>query len=739
MAILAVVGFGVFIAADDLTVVSTMLRPIIGDLGIVLPDGLDDAAWIVNAYLIAYVSVMPFMGRLSDIVGRRKVYIGALTLFLIGSIMIPFTTSMGPFLFGRVLTAIGGGALVPVGMAVVGDVFAEKRRARALGTLGAIDTLGWVWGPLYGAMLVRFLSWKWQFYTNIPLAVIGIAAAWWALAAFDKPVRRSKIDWAGATTLTIALVAVNLALLGSAEIQSVTGLEELTGSGGDWLRWLYIVAAIAAVAFVVIERRSDDPLIDFSLFRGRNLTSAVIINFLVGAALVIAMVDVPLFVNMVEVNVERSAVIAGWVLSALTAAMAVTSYLGGRITERTWYRPPVLIGLGAAAAGFLLMGAGWTVDTAYWTMAWQLALLGAGFGFVIAPTSAAVVDGAPADRRGTAASLVVVVRLIGLSVGLSGLTAWGLFRFNQFRQNVDLPPLGDPGYTEALSTAQAEVTTSALAETFLAAAVVIGIAFAVALMMRRTPTATPDLVPPAETPTTADDTTTLELPAQQPAQQGDPMKDFVNRNIVAVLGTLGGLVVLSLLLNVVLLARASNVSNDVAQNAADIERVEGGAAIFASQVTGLQSQLADLAPTVSAGLDEAIAGLEAFATSTIDFTVDINETIPINTTIDLNRTLSVPINETIPLEQTIDTTVTVAGPFGIDIPLDITIPVAVDVPIVLDVDIPINEQIPITTEIPVVLSVPLSVDVAGTELARLAESLQAGLASFQAVMAGLAG
>ena len=217
------------------------------------------------------------------------------------------------------------------------------------------------------------------------------------------------------------------------------------------------------------------------------------------------------------------------------------------------------------------------------------------------------------------------------------------------------------------------------------------------------------------------------------------MRDFINRNIVVVLGTLGGLVVLSLLLNVVLLARASNVSSDVAQNTADIERVEAGAAIFASQVTGLQSQLADLAPTVSAGLDEAIVGLEAFAGSTIDFNVDINETIPIDTTIDLNRTLSVPINETIPLEETINTTVTVAGPFGIDIPLDISIPVAVDVPIVLDVDLPVDEQIPITTEIPVVLSVPLSVDVAGTELARLADSLQAGLASFKSVMEGLAG
>jgi MFS family permease len=415
--------------------------------------------------------------------------------------------------------------------------------------------------------------------------------------------------------------------------------------------------------------------------------------------------------------------------------MAVTSYVGGRITERTWYRPPVLIGLAAAAAGFLLMGAGWTVDTAYWTMAWQLALLGAGFGLVIAPTSAAVVDGAPDDRRGTAASLVVVVRLIGLSVGLSGLTAWGLFRFNQFRQNIELPALGDPGYQEALQAAQAEVTTSALAETFLAAALVIGVAFAIALMMRRDRTAAPDLLPATSDPATTVDAAAVA--ATNP--QGDQMKDFLNRNLVAVLGILGGLVAISLILNVVLMTRASGVSSDIAQNTADIERVEAGAAIYASQVTGFQTQLAELAPAVGAGLDEAIVGLETFATSTIAFNVDINETIPINTSIDLSRTITVPINESILLEETIDTTVTVAGPFGIDIPLDISIPVSVEVPIVLDVDIPVDEQIPITTTVPVQFSIPLEVEVAGTELAFLAESLGSGLASFKIVMAGLGG
>lgn len=484
-AILAVVGFGVFVAADDLTVVTTMLRPIIADLGIILPDGLDDAAWIVNAYLIAFVAVMPFMGRLSDVIGRRRVYIGAFTLFLAGSIMIPLTNSLGPFLVGRVLTALGGGAMLPVGMAVVADVYRERRRARALGVLGAIETLGWVWGPLYGALLVRFLNWRWQFWMNIPLAVIGIAAAWWALAEFDKPGTRLRVDWAGAFTLTLALVSLNLALLGSAEVQSVSGLEELTGSDGSELRWFYLLAVVAAAAFAIIQGRSDDPLIDFSLFRGRNLKAAVGVNFLVGAVLVIAMVDVPLFVNVVEIDLERSALIAGGVLSALTATMAVTSYLGGPLTERTWYRPPVLIGLAAATVAFMLMGLGWKVNTSNALMALELALLGAGLGLVIAPTSAAVVNAAPPDRRGTAASLVVVMRLFGLSVGLSALTAYGLFRFNQLRASLLLPPITSRGYVDALRTAQTELTTKALTETFVAAAVIVLVAFVVALTMRR--------------------------------------------------------------------------------------------------------------------------------------------------------------------------------------------------------------------------------------------------------------
>jgi MFS family permease len=159
--------------------------------------------------------------------------------------------------------------------------------------------------------------------------------------------------------------------------------------------------------------------------------------------------------------------------------------VGGRLAERFSYRPPILTGLAAALAGFALMGWSWDADIAYGTMAWQLALLGVGFGLVIAPTAAAVVDAATPDRRGTAAGLVMVLRLIGLSVGLAGLTAWGLHRYGQLRGTIELPPITDPTYADLLARAQAELTTTALAETFMAATVVAGGALLVGLVVQR--------------------------------------------------------------------------------------------------------------------------------------------------------------------------------------------------------------------------------------------------------------
>jgi MFS family permease len=488
-AILAVVSFGVFIAADDLTVAATMLRQIIGDLDIPLPEGLGEAAWIVNAYLVAYVAVMPFMGRLSDIVGRRRVYVGALVVFLVGSIWVAQADSLGWFLGGRVLTAIGGGAMVPVALAVIGDVYEEAKRPAALGVLGAIDTIGWVWGPLFGAMLVRFLDWRWQFHLNIPLAIIGIAATWWALRDHDRPSVRRRMDWPAAAALSAALVGMNVALLQAGEISGVgdlTELADLADSGGLALAPIIIGAAISFALFLWFEWRSRDPLIDLRLFAIANVSPALAINFLAGAVLVVAMVDVPLFVNLVlETDLKRAAVTSGWVLSSMTASMALTAYLGGRLTERSWYRPVILAGVALSGIGFALMAWIWAPGTGPWVMAAHLALLGGGFGLLTAPTNAAVVDAVPSDRRGVAGGLVILARLMGLAVGLSGLTAWFLRRFETLRTTIDLPPVVDPGYQEALDAARESLTASALSETFALAAGLMVAAAAVALLLRR--------------------------------------------------------------------------------------------------------------------------------------------------------------------------------------------------------------------------------------------------------------
>lgn len=751
--ILIAVGFSVFVAADDLTVVTTMLRPIINDLGLTLPDGLDDAAWIVNVYLIAFVSVMPLAGRLSDVIGRRRLFAIAWTFFLVGTIVIPLSSTMTPFLIGRVLTAIGGGAMVPVALAVVGEVYDDAKRARALGTLGAIETLGWVWGPLYGALLVRFLTWRWQFWLNIPLAVIGFALTWRALAGLDAgrrvstaPGGKSRVNWAGAILLSLTLIALNVGLLGNAEIQSVAGLEDLQGGTDFDFRWLLLVAAVLGGLFWWNQRRSADPLISPAFFAGRNLRIALFVNLLVGAALIVAMVDVPLFVNAIEVDLERSAVLAGWILASLTAAMTLASWLGGRLTESFTTKWPTVLGMTAATIALVAMGLTWTPDLSYVTGAFQLGLLGAGLGLVFAPTTAIVVEASPPHQRGAAAAIVMIVRLIGLSVGLAALTAWALSRFNTLRREIELPPITDPDFQNAITEASAELTADAISETFLAAAALTAVGIATALVMRtRKPRSSSEIETQENAMETIESSSRLDSPSGVP------------RWALAVAGIalIGTMIALALVVFSVRSTQSelADTRAELAQTQEDLTRVEQGAAgsaIVATQVLELTRQLAELEPQISAGLDEAIVELEDFSNSTLEFSVAIDRTVEIDTEITIDRDFQFPINETItinetlPINQTVDTTIEIDTGLGFDVPVDVTVPVDVDVPvnvdvpINLDVDVPINETVPVNAEIPINLDVPIEVDIAETDLNTLAEQLANGLREIQTVVGNLA-
>lgn len=493
--VLALVAFGVFIAADDLTVVSTMLVQMLKDLDISIQTQLDEAAWIVNGYLIAYVVTMPFMGRVSDLFGRRLVFVGCLFIFAVGSVLVVLAPSLPWLVAARAVTAIGGGAMVPVAIAIVGDVFSEERRPFALGILGAVDTAGWIWGPLYGALLVRYLNWRWQFYLNLPLSALAAAAAFYALRDLkphvDQQQRGRRLDLLGAVLLTLALLAVNIGLtqagggLGGASPNFDFDQPHQSQSGlvGAWP--LFLAAATGFGLFVLAERRQValarvPPLIDLSMFLRRGFSLACLVNFFSGFVLIIAMVDVPIFVNVIlGETIESAAVDSGRILSALTISMAIASVVGGWLCERFGYRLPTLLGLGFISGAFLLMGTAWQVDIDYPQMAVHLALAGAGFGLVIAPTATAVVDAVVAEHRGVASALVIVLRLMGMTIGLSALTAWGLHRYGIIGR-AELPPLADPGYLESLT----RITARVLRETFLISGIVSLLTFLPAAMLR---------------------------------------------------------------------------------------------------------------------------------------------------------------------------------------------------------------------------------------------------------------
>ena len=503
--ILALVALGVFVAAADLTVVSTMLPQMIFDFQIPVPAGLDDAAWIVSAYLIAYVVTMPFMGRVSDVYGRRLVYAVSMLVFAAGSLLVPLVSSLPPLIAGRVIQALGGGAIVPVAMAVVADVFPANRRAFALGLLGAVDTAGWVSGPIYGAVAVRYgpilggwlaglspalaplsaWGWQWPFYVNIPIGLAVALLTWWALAGLKPAQAGRSLDWVGAVLLTAALVAVNIGLSksgGQAAAAPTFDFSQAEQSGlSRTLPW-FAGGLLAFGLFIWVESRVAHPIIDLRMFRLRNFTLACLVNFVVGFTLIVAMVDVPLFVNSVLAQggsldelLRSAALESGQILTALTAAMAVASVVGGWLCGRFGYRFPSAAGLLMTAAGFALMSS-WGPDESRWRMALHLALGGFGFGLVTAPVAMATIDAVASDLRGVASGLVLILRLMGMSVGLSALTAWGLHRFEVLSLPYSVTELGQ---------VIVSLTAQVLDETFLAAALVTLLGVGLSLGLRR--------------------------------------------------------------------------------------------------------------------------------------------------------------------------------------------------------------------------------------------------------------
>lgn len=461
---LVVICVAVFLSALDQYVVVTLLDPsrsgLVSDLGVSL-NQLDKAAWVVNGYILGYIVAMPLMGRISDVYGRRRVFALCLVLFALGSLLTALAPALGSQLApdyttlgGAILTplydatqailgllsrigvdtslpaldvltgarfiqAIGGGALVPIAIAVVSDLFGMTRRGLALGIVGAIAEAGGVLGPFWGAWVNAQWGWQWIFYLNLPIAALLFVAGLLTLPRLDTV--RSRIDVLGATLLGAALVCLSLGF----GVQGQLTLSPASAPVAIKPPFL-IAAAVLLLLFVVRELMSRAPAVDVRQFGNRAFASAGALSFLTGAPLVVAIVLIPTFISYMQ---PSSGDLGGaLVLLRMTVFIPVGALAGGWLATRIGCPFAATLGTLLTATGLFLMSL-WppNVGDAQITLATTLA--GLGFGLVIAPTSTSALNAAGSGRQGMAASVVTVLRMAGMLLGLSWAFLFAVARF----------------------------------------------------------------------------------------------------------------------------------------------------------------------------------------------------------------------------------------------------------------------------------------------------------------------
>ena len=556
-------------AAADTYVVVLSLPDMMGSVGLGV-DQLQRAAPIVSGFLLGYVAMLPLIGRIADLRGRTPVLVAALLVFAFGSLVTASAYDLGSLVTGRFLQGVGGGGLVPVTLALVADLYPADRRGLPLGVVGAVQELGSVIGPLYGAVVISFGTWRDIFWINLAAGLV-LAAAITVLTRNSESPRRRRLEYPGLLLLGMTLTALLLVMRQPRALVSSVSLGgpfvPFHGSGviwwspiglvtvglavllitrlllatrpmvdlRDWWRsareadlvgagllavalggiilafatadpevqvlspagpWYLAVAAVAALFFLRHNTRSSTPLVPHGAFVRRPAWGSMVVSFFVGAALIAALVDIPIFARITVA--DGSQIKAALVLVEFLVALPVGALLGGVLTRRVAAGTVATTGMVLAAVGFWWM-AGWGPDSLHdLSSSVVLATTGLGFGLALAPVNAALLASTDDAVHGVTSALLVVSRMVGMLVGISALTTIGLRRYYAVESGIPSPNAVCPdgrtrcaAYTRLIEQAGIEQ----LQAIFIGAAicaVVAGLAAAVCFRGAPTRGVTPD-------------------------------------------------------------------------------------------------------------------------------------------------------------------------------------------------------------------------------------------------------
>ncbi|MBZ5741194.1 MFS transporter [Nocardioides mangrovi] len=510
--LLGLAAVAVAFAAADTYVVVLALPDMMAGVGVPV-EQLQRAAPIVSGFLLGYVAMLPLIGRIADLRGRVPVLVAALLVFALGSLVTALAYDMPTMVTGRFLQGVGGGGLVPATLALVADLYPAERRGVPLGVVSAVQEIGSVLGPLFGALVLAVADWRTIFAINLAVGLLLAAAIRGATAVeggAQRAPRPRAFDWPG---LLLALVTLAAGILVFTEpsqlMQDLTWGQLFIPVAGDgrWLTplglsaigalvllvlrcctaarplldlrawvatvreadvvgalllalalagvilafatadpkiqvfsdqglWYLLAGALAALAFAVHLRRTPAPLVPTGSLRRTPAWGAMLVSFFVGAALIAALIDIPLFARTTIYPGDQLA--AALVLVRFLVALPVGAVVGGYLTRRVPAGVVTAVGMAAAAAAFLWM-ATWDLDDLHSPLATVPLLLGGlGFGLALAPVNAAVLASTRVEVHGLASAFVVVSRMVGMLVGISALTTVGLRRY--YAEQADVPP-----------------------------------------------------------------------------------------------------------------------------------------------------------------------------------------------------------------------------------------------------------------------------------------------------------